>query len=319
MRDPLLARSLGLFLPLTAVWLLWLRRTPDRRQGGSVLLACAWCLAALPLLHLAAMRFAWWRFEAEGGLFFGIPVDLYLGWSLLWGAVPALALPRSPVPIRIGLLLAFDLVFMPALAPVLQLGPGWLIGEAIGLVAVAAPAQAAARWTYSNTHLRLRALLQVATFAGLSLGLLPAAILTLTGANVPDVLGALAPRAVAIVQVLALPALIGVTAVQEFVERGGGTPIPFDPPRRLVTSGVYAYLANPMQFSASVLFLAWGALLGSMWVVAAAGMAIVYSIGLARWGEAGEMQTRFGPAWIAYRSHVRAWIPRWRPWHAPQD
>ena len=48
--------------------------------------------------------------------------------------------------------------------------------------------------------------------------------------------------------------MLGLSAVQEFVTRGRGTPIPFDPPRHIVTTGVYAYVANPMQLSA-VLFL----------------------------------------------------------------
>jgi hypothetical protein len=41
-------------------------------------------------------------------------------------------------------------------------------------------------------------------------------------------------------QVLMIPAVIGLTAVQEFAARGHGTPVRFDPPRRLVTTGVYA-------------------------------------------------------------------------------
>jgi protein-S-isoprenylcysteine O-methyltransferase Ste14 len=72
-----------------------------------------------------------------------------------------------------------------------------------------------------------------------------------------------------IVQVLAVPALLGLTAMQEFVLRGRGTPVPFDPPRRLVTTGIYAYVRNPMQLSAVLLLFLSGAVLQNAWVAAA--------------------------------------------------
>ena len=87
-----------------------------------------------------------------------------------------------------------------------------------------------------------------------------------------------------IVQLLAVPALLGLTAVQEFALRGGGTPVPFDPPRRMVTTGVYAYVGNPMQLSAVVLLLVLGVVLGNLWVSAAGVMAHIYSVGLRRMG-----------------------------------
>jgi hypothetical protein len=46
-------------------------------------------------------------------------------------------------------------------------------------------------------------------------------------------------------QSICLLALPGVAAVMEFAGRGLGTPTPYDPPKRLVTSGVYRYCANP--------------------------------------------------------------------------
>jgi len=116
-------------------------------------------------------------------------------------------------------------------------------------------------------------------------------------------------------QVVALPALLGVAAVQEFAARGGGTPLPFDPPARLVRSGPYAYVANPMQLSAALVLAAWGATAGRPWVIAIGAMSVVYSAGIAGWDEAGDMRTRFGAPWDGYRRGVRAWLPRWRPWH----
>jgi hypothetical protein len=118
-------------------------------------------------------------------------------------------------------------------------------------------------------------------------------------------------------QALALPGLLGLTAVQEFVTRGGGTPVPFDPPRRLVTTGVYAYIANPMQLSAVVLLLLVGLVVRNPWVAAAGVMAHIYSAGLAGWDEDEDLRRRFGGAWMAYRSAVPRWIPRLRPWTEP--
>jgi len=119
-----------------------------------------------------------------------------------------------------------------------------------------------------------------------------------------------------IAQALALPALVGLTAVQEFVVRGGGTPVPFDPPQRLVSSGVYAYIRNPMQLSAVVLLFLVGIVLRNAWLSAAGVMAHIYSVGLAGWDEGEDLRERFGADWTAYRHGVRGWAPRFRPWHA---
>ena len=118
-----------------------------------------------------------------------------------------------------------------------------------------------------------------------------------------------------IVQLLAIPAVIGLTAVQEFVTRGGGTPVPFDPPKRLVTSGIYAYVRNPMQLSAVVLLALLGLVLRNPWIAAAGVAAHLYSAGIAGWDEDEDLQRRFGDAWIEYTRHVPRWIPRMRPWY----
>jgi protein-S-isoprenylcysteine O-methyltransferase Ste14 len=151
-------------------------------------------------------------------------------------------------------------------------------------------------------------------FSGLMFGLLPAVILHLTRGDFGSLQPPLSAGRWLALQALALFAIIGISAVQEFAERGEGTPVPFDPPTRLVTSGVYAYVSNPMQISMTLLLLGWGAYLGSFWVAAAGAMAVIYSLGLAHWGEGGEMPARFGAAWQIYRRSVRSWRPRRRPW-----
>jgi hypothetical protein len=119
-----------------------------------------------------------------------------------------------------------------------------------------------------------------------------------------------------LIQLLALPAILGFSAVQEFVLRGRGTPLPYDAPSRLVTTGPYAFVANPMQLSAALVFVIWGVMLDSVWIVVAAAMTVFYSVGLATWHERDHLIGRFGDAWVAYRREVRAWRVRAKPYIA---
>jgi protein-S-isoprenylcysteine O-methyltransferase Ste14 len=231
--------------------------------------------------------------------------------------VPALAFPSLSLVAVVLIALAADLVLMPAAAPVLQLGPAWLYGEVIALLCGLLPAQLLARWTMRGEHLAGRAALQVLTFTGLVLFVLPAIAIEGSGSSWLNPLDRPAWQVSLIVQALACPALLGLSAVQEFAQRGGGTPVPFDPPARLVTTGVYAYIRNPMQLSAVVLLFLLGVVLRNPWVSAAGVMAHLYSAGLAGWDDDEDLRRRFGDGWTAYRRGVRGWIPQFRPWHHP--
>jgi protein-S-isoprenylcysteine O-methyltransferase Ste14 len=316
--DPYLAvRATALYLTLTVTIGLWLWRRPTPRAAAGAMLACCWNVPAVLALHLVSAREGWWWFDADGGLFMGMPVDLYVAWLLLWGAIPSLAFPSLPLWRVILVALAFDVIAMPSAAPVVRLGPGWLAGEALGLLVALLPAQLLARWTGRDAHLERRALLQVGAFTGLIVFVLPAAVLEGSGSSWIDPLTRPAWQISLVIQALAVPGVIGLTAVQEFVTRGGGTPVPFDPPRRLVTTGVYAYVGNPMQLSAVVLLALLGVVLWNPWIAAAGVMAHLYSAGLAGWDEDEDLRARFGDAWSEYRRAVRFWIPRLRPWHRP--
>ena len=165
----------------------------------------------------------------------------------------------------------------------------------------------------SSAVCRARAALQLVTFGGLTVWLLPS-IGIAAGDGSWDHLTGLPPWALSLLaQVGALVAIPGVLAVREFVERGGGTPYPWDPPSRLVTTGPYAYVANPMQLSATGLLLLIAAATHSWSIAGGAVSAIAFSAGLAGPHEHEDLTRRHGAAWSAYRRDVRAWRPRWRP------
>jgi protein-S-isoprenylcysteine O-methyltransferase Ste14 len=108
--------------------------------------------------------------------------------------------------------------------------------------------------------------------------------------------------------------ITALSALQEFVERGRGTPVPHDPPERLVTTGPYAYIRNPMQMSMTVLLVGFGGLAGS-WSIAAASLgAFAFSVGYARVFETGSLATQFGDEWRRYQADVPLFIPRWKPY-----
>lgn len=292
----------------------------DRAVAGA-LVATAWNLLGLIVLNACAPRLGWWDFSASGGLLLGVPVDLWLGWALLWGAVPALALHRLPVVATLALFAWLDLMLMPLAAPVVRLQPGWsgwLGGEAVAVAGCLLPGLLLGRWTREDRMLRARLAAQMLLAGGLGLGLVPAVTWEATGAGLGPALEAvdrLPGWALALApQVLALALLPGVAAAIEFAVRGRGTPIPYDPPRRLVTTGPYAYVRNPMQLSMVLAYAVLGATTHSGWLLAGAAVAAAYGTGFAAWHEGGQLADRFGPSWMAYRAAVRPWVPRIRPW-----
>ena len=313
MANPLIVRAAGLLLPLCLTWGLLAYRRPDRRLAAATFLASAWVLPSSLALNLLAVRLGWWSFEARGGLFLGTPVDLWLGWSLFWGAVPVLALRRVPLWALAAAIAWIDVLLMPRATPVVRLGPGWLVGEAVGVAACLVPAQLIGRWTHDGRRLAARAVGQMIVFAALSLWLLPSAVLEATHGSWRPLVDAPSWRLSLAAQLLAIPAVTAAAAVLEFAQRGRGTPFPWDPPERLVATGPYAYVANPMQLSMTVLMIGLGALLASPSVALAGLVAGAFGTGLARWQEEGDLETRFGAAWRDYARAVRPWWPSWRP------
>ena len=156
------------------------------------------------------------------------------------------------------------------------------------------------RWTIQRRYLKARVSLQMVIFGAWTLGIIPYAaerVRPSGGAPAWWALPLLAPFGA-----------IAASAVQEFVRRGNGTPLPYDPPQRLVTSGAYAYVTNPMQLSMTVVLLGLAAIMRNPFLAAAALLATAYGSGLAAWHESVTTAKRFGERWTAYRAHMHASI-----------
>lgn len=237
---------------------------------------------------------------------------------MLWGVLPILSFNEAGIAWVSAAFFGIDLLLMPACSPVVVLGHRWLTGEFVAFGLVLIPAQLFARWTINDTHVNARALLHVLAAGGVFLFLIPEILFAVRPGHRWDAL-VFEPAWLRNLELqsIALLGVGGVSAVQEFAQRGKGTPIPYDPPKRLVVSGLYRYISNPMQLSCVLVMTAWGYVLRNPWLAAAGMISFLYSVGLAGWDEGEDMRVRFGKPWQEYRNNVKPWIPRFTPWHAP--
>ena len=103
---------------------------------------------------------------------------------------------------------------------------------------------------------------------------------------------------------------LAVWCVAVFVTAGGGTPAPFDAPRRFVAVGPYRWVRNPMYVGGFSLLGGVG-----LWVrspaialLAAAGLGCAHAFVLLY--EEPALARAFGAAYERYRHQVHRWIPR---------
>jgi len=92
--------------------------------------------------------------------------------------------------------------------------------------------------------------------------------------------------------------------------RAKGTPVPFNPPPRLVTTGPYAYVRNPMLTGVFALLFGIGALLGSAsLLVIITPLFILANVWELKAIEEPELLKRLGLDYIEYRKRTPMFFP----------
>lgn len=151
--------------------------------------------------------------------------------------------------------------------------------------------------------------LQLVVFWGLFLGVIPTAVAVLErrwGLHLAMPAGVVVAGAV----VFTLASALGVWSALAMSTRGAGTPLPSAATTRLVTTGPYRFVRNPMAIAGIVQGAAFGLIAQSWLVVAYAIAGSVVWNWLVRPVEEADLATKFGDEYFAYRSRVRCWIPR---------
>ena len=118
---------------------------------------------------------------------------------------------------------------------------------------------------------------------------------------------------------MSIGAFVMVKCVFDFAWRGLGTPMPLDPPRHLVVTGLYRWVRNPMYVGMGFFLVgeavALPAVRREMLIMATLlwGIVTIFIVVY----EEPTLRQKFGDEYKAYCREVRRWIPRLRPFDKP--
>jgi len=284
------------------------------RRAVGALFSLLYGLSLVFVGHTLAIHLGVWSYGGQSMKLLGFPADIWFGGALLWGPVLFLAFPRANPWLLVVPCVALNGLMLPALSPFIVPGRLWFAGVVLVFLTAHLPALYLARWTAEDRNLPMRAALLATGYGFFAFFAMPTLIMHAMGGEWE----VLATRPAWVLGLaafgLAAACVMGLSAVQLFALHGEGTPIPLDPTKRLVRTGVYAYVSNPMQLATAVGWVILGAALGNIWVILAAGMAVCFVLGMVRWHHRQDLEVRFPNEWPDYRSHVAEWLPRWRPW-----
>jgi protein-S-isoprenylcysteine O-methyltransferase Ste14 len=112
-----------------------------------------------------------------------------------------------------------------------------------------------------------------------------------------------------------LPVLLDSFA--RFALAGRGTPAPVLPTDRLVVSGLYRHVRNPIYLAVLALIVGQGLLFGSAGVLIWAGLVAAAFHAFVVGYEEPTLRRRYGEDYDAYCAAVRRWWPRWRSHSGP--
>lgn len=153
----------------------------------------------------------------------------------------------------------------------------------------------------------MRAAIYATLFVGLVLVFVPARLLSWAGMDEP---GGSGPAQVAGWVAGATGAALALWCVVTFARQGRGTPAPFDPPRRLVISGPYRFVRNPMYVGAGLALAGAALVYGSLELLAYLGLLFLASHLFVILHEEPALKRCFGQEYDHYCQRVGRWLPK---------
>jgi protein-S-isoprenylcysteine O-methyltransferase Ste14 len=96
----------------------------------------------------------------------------------------------------------------------------------------------------------------------------------------------------------------------DFTFTGHGTPAPIDPPKALVTTGLYGYVRNPIYLGALTILIGHFLWFKSIWLLAYTVVVFLVFHLFVTLYEEPTLKVKFGAAYEQYCKSVPRWIPK---------
>jgi len=314
-------QAIILYIPCIIAFVLYFLLQKSQRLNAALIVSLCWQLAILSLANMWAVEQGWWAFSPIMSDQ-TIPLWLLFSWIVLWGPVALgffglfsrMAKPVYSGGITISVLVIVDILLMPLLDSYVMLRSDWLWGELFLIMTCLVPALGIIHIFWLRVQPLLRGFVAAVIFLLILLVHVPAAF---GGYQNSDLMQSWQAITVNLSFVELTPYVFllipAASAVTEFGKRGNGTPLPFDPPQKLVTNGVYAYCRNPMQISIVLLCFVHALTLSNVWMLILVVVTIVYCEGIAFYSERHDLEKRYGSAGERYSKQVPRWGCRLRP------
>jgi protein-S-isoprenylcysteine O-methyltransferase Ste14 len=104
--------------------------------------------------------------------------------------------------------------------------------------------------------------------------------------------------------------MLAVWCVLTFAVVGRGTPLPFDPPRRLVLIGPYQFVRNPMAIGVGLALVGVALFYGSVAFLASVALFMLAIHAMVTLYEEPTLRRTFGVDYATYCEKVNRWLPR---------
>ena len=296
----------ALYLPIGLVYLAHRNQPLDKRQWLALFFSGCWLTASLIFITEIGEALRFWSFHCstyEKALIMTVWIEWWLTLSLL----PILFNGRGYQYYHsLGLGVAaylLDLVVMPQLEPWIQLHPHWEIADFVLCLCLYTSLQISRttvrKTTFYKRNLFLGFTLIISTFW------LPMAVIeenALFFLDLPPMhFGWLGCGA---------GLWMAHQAAYDFATKGRGTPFPLDPPKQLVTTGVYGWVRSPMQAGFILTAISWCFIVAHWATLFLPISLVIYSVGYCKKQEEEDLEKRFGAEYRQYRRRTGYWLPR---------
>jgi len=111
---------------------------------------------------------------------------------------------------------------------------------------------------------------------------------------------------------LVIGATLGLGTIYSFI-KARGSPVPFNPPKKLITTGLYSWVRNPMILGWIIMLFGVGILLNSISLIFIfTPLFILLNVLYLKTIEEKEMEKKFGKEYLNYKESVPMFILRFR-------